>query len=75
MPSLFHLLDPAPALPVSLRIPRPCVDTTTAGTSAANLLGFQNAVSADIDRLQDSATVAGFVTSDAPDVVGGGEQW
>jgi hypothetical protein len=39
------------------------------------LHGLENAVSADVNRLQNAATISGFVAVDSPDVAGGGEQW
>ncbi len=67
--SYTHLLNPAPTLPIRLRVPRPRVHTAPTGTSAADFFGFQNAVRANVERLQDSATAAGFVAVNTPDAV------
>jgi hypothetical protein len=67
--SYTHLLNPTETLPISLQVPRSRVYAPPAGTSAADFFGFQNAVRANVERLQDSATVAGFVAVNTPDVV------
>lgn len=69
-----NLLNPSPALPIRLGIPRSRIHTPTARTSAADLFGLQDAIRAAVYRLQDSATVAGLVAVDSPDVAGGGEE-